>query len=80
MKVKYFRRAELDKALYGEGIVGSISYAYKWIILKEKAGRLRIQRDSNGDRRLTEKQIKEIVDAFKIGGRGFWSYEEGGKK
>lgn len=59
-----------------------------WVYRQEQKGNLKLPRSTTnfkkaqGDRKLgpvrliTDDQIKEIVQAFLPGGKGYWSYEE----
>ena len=83
MNNQYYKIGELHKALIEAGIPHSKS----WIRRQELKGNLKLPRSttdfkkSQGSRKLaavrmlTDSQIKEIVQAFLPGGKGYWSYE-----
>lgn len=55
-----------------EAGIASFSYAARWIKTQEDRGNIVYKRKNWTQRRYTANQIKEIVEAFKPGGVGFW--------
>jgi hypothetical protein len=71
--MKYLQRAKLDMALAEAGLITFPRNGYPWILRREKMKKLVCPRDpATGVRMFTEKQIKEIVKAFAVGGKGKW--------
>lgn len=54
------------------------NFQYKWLNVMEKKGRLVCPRGGIGmrTRLFTEKQVDEIIEAFRPGGTGTWSYQK----
>lgn len=71
----------LFNRLREEGIIGYgriNNFRDRWLYRLEKEGRLECPKSAvdNRTRLFTDEQINEIVDAFKPGGTGFWSYKK----
>jgi molybdopterin biosynthesis enzyme MoaB len=52
------------------------NFRYKWLAVMEKNGRLVCPRGGTGmkNRLFTKEQVDEIIECFKPGGKGSWSY------
>jgi hypothetical protein len=77
---KYYTTRYLHTRLKAAGIENYTrlsNFTYKWLNVMEKSGRLICPRGGvNMNTRLfTKKQVDEIVEAFRPGGVGYWSYK-----
>lgn len=64
-------RKDLEKAFKEAGN----PHSYQWILRQEKRGLLRCPKDpANNYRVFNQEQIKEIIQAFSVGGKGKWIY------
>ena len=84
MTEEYHKIDALKEAFKEAGL----SISKSWIRRQELKGVLKLPRSTTnfkkaqGDRKMsavrliTDQQIKEIVQAFLPGGRGYWSYED----
>lgn len=54
------------------------NFRYKWLNVMEKKGRLVCPRGGVGmnTRLFTEEQVDEIIESFRPGGLGTWSYQK----
>ncbi len=46
-----------------------------WLLREERRGKIKLRRDPSGRRRLTEKDIKDIINTYSPGGTGYWSFD-----
>ncbi len=52
-----------------------LSSGKMWVIRQEKRGKLKFQRDSKGWRRISAKNIDDILKAYLPRGNGKWSWD-----
>ena len=76
---RYKTLKDLYTRLLSENIIGYTtltSFRHYWIYPREKQGMLECPKETkhNRDRIFSEKQIEEIVNAFRPGGPGQWRY------
>jgi len=76
---KYFKVKYLHKRLKAAGIENYnllSNFQYKWLDAMEKRGRLVCPRGGIGmrTRLFTKEQVDEIIESFKPGSSGHWSY------
>jgi hypothetical protein len=77
MVIRPYTRKDLEEAFKAMGKWAD----HKWIIKQEAEGRLRCPREPHNNWRVfTEEEINEIVEAFSAGGKGYWYYDEQGRK
>ncbi len=71
---KLYLKNKLIEALAQTGITTK-SVGYRWILQREKEGRLKLPRSPISNyRMMTEKQINEVIKEFSPGGDGKWIY------
>lgn len=46
-----------------------------WMLREERKGHLKFRRDAAGKRRVSEKEIEEIIKVYYPGGKGHWNYD-----